>query len=265
MVIDPQQVLAYLGLPAEQPSLDYLNALLDRWSRRIPWESVSRIARHKTQATPADYARLPDRYFEQALTQGTGGTCFESNLSLWSLLSALGFTATLHFCDMEGEIVNPHCALIVRLEGQPYLADVGYPIPTALLLQPDQPTQVQTAVYRFAATPETGARWRIRRISGMYESLAFVVKGDAIGEAAFHERLLRDHEPNGLFLNQVIVQKMMDGYMLRYSDDKGLIQRTVGMETPIPLTPDEQADLPVTLSARFGMDAALLRTVLSRV
>lgn len=256
-------VLDYLGLPAAPPSLDYLNALLHAWSRRIPWESASRIARHRSPGTPADYARLPDHYFEQALTQGTGGTCFESNLAMRSLLSALGFQASLHFCDMEIDIVNPHCALIVQLDGQPYLADVGYPIPTALPLDPEQPTQAQTAVYRFAAAPEQGARWRIQRISGEYESLAFVLKGDAVDDAAFHARLLRDHEPDGLFLNQVIVQKMMDDHMLRYSDDKGLIRRTVGTEIPVPLTQAEQADLPAALASRFGMAVDVLRAALA--
>lgn len=261
-VIDHRRILAYLGLSAAPPSLAYLNALLDGWARQIPWESASRIARHRAPGTPHDYARLPDRYFEQALTQGTGGTCFESNLALRALLMPLRFQASLHFCDMEGDFVNPHCALIVRLDGQPYLADVGYPIPAALPLKPDQPTEVETAVYRFAASPEAGARWRVQRISGGYESLAFIVKAEAIDEAVFHARLLRDHEPDGLFLKQVIVQKMVDGAMLRYSDDKGLIRRTVGAETPVPLTPDEQADLPAALSARFGMDAAVLRAAL---
>lgn len=261
-MIDHARVLAYFGVAAQPPSLAYLNTLLDRWPRCIPWESASRIARHRARGTPADYARLPDRYFEQALAQGTGGTCFESNLALRSLLTPLGFTASLQFCDMEGETVNPHCALIVQLDGRAYLADVGYPIPAALELLPAQPTEVQTAVYRFAAAPEAGARWRIRRISGGYEGLAFVVKGEAVDETTFHTRLLRDHEPDGLFLTQVIVQKMVDSHMLRYSDDKGLIQRTTGTETPLPLAPDEQADLPAALAARFGMDAAVLRAAL---
>ena len=51
-----QNVLKHLNVQSAKPSLDLLDKLVKAWSERIPWESASRIARHRDSGTPADYA-----------------------------------------------------------------------------------------------------------------------------------------------------------------------------------------------------------------
>lgn len=264
MSIPTDTILQHLQLAHQPPSLGYLNVILAAWSAHIPWESASRIARHQQDGTATDYARLPAAFFADALDYGTGGTCFETNLSLRALLGELGFNSTLHFCDMETPTINPHCALMVHYEGSTYLADTGYPVPAALRLDKVETTHVTTPAYRFKAIPHHHQRWEIRREAAGYESQGFVLKGEPIDEAAFQTRLIRDHEPDGLFLNEVIISRTTGAGMLRYSEEKGLVIRTQQAEVTVPLLPEEQANLPQTLSQRFEMSAQILTIALNR-
>lgn len=259
------RVLNHLHLNPEAPTRDALDRILVAWSERIPWESMSRIARHQRHGTPEDYARFPNAYFDHAVKQGTGGTCFESNLALRALLNTLGYSVSLAFCDMEKSDSNPHCTVIVQLEEAHYLADVGYPVAGALLLDDQQTTQIETPVYTYWATPTANARWDIHRTSGDYRSLSFVVKGKPIPEADFIQRLIRDHQPDGLFLHNAIVARTIGGVMLRYSEDRGLVKRSheIG-EVTVELTESQQASLPAYLAALFQMDEEVLRTALYR-
>ena len=265
MSLPVDAILTHLGLLHEPPSAAYLDRLLAAWAARIPWESASRIAVHQQPGAAHDYARPPERFFADALRLGTGGTCFESNLALRALLEALGFEATLHFCDMRTATVNPHCAAIVPLDGALYLADVGYPVAGALPLDPAATTELETPSYLFRAIPQDGRCWQVRRTArNGYDDQAFVVKGEPVGGETFFARLLRDHEPDGLFLDEVIVSRTGPDGMLRYSEGVGLVRRTPDGEFPIPLSDAEAADLPRTLARLFALDEGVLRRALGR-
>lgn len=261
--IPSQAILQHLKLELYQPNKAFLDQILKAWSRYIPWESASRIARHrKPEDSPAHYARFPADFFTNALQYGTGGTCFETNLALHHFLRDLGFSSTLHFCDMEGSISNPHCALIVTVEDTAYLADAGYPVPAALPLIPDQNTQIETTVYQFVAEAQGQNTWQIWRKAAAYEAKAFAIKAEVISESDFRMRLIQDHEPDGLFLDNVIISRTNDEDMLRYSQDRGLVRRRFQAEEFLPLSEVEQADLPATLARLFHFDEGLLREAL---
>lgn len=264
MSIPTSAILEHLNLTSEAPTLDYLHKLLTAWSSRIPWESASRIARHLESGKPADFAWFAEDFFINAIQYGTGGTCFESNFASRSLLSELGFNCTLHFCDMEKEEPNPHCAVVTAINGKRYLADVGYPISSPLELRSDQPTAVTTPVYHFEAIPQSNNGWEIRRSAGDYEGQAFVLKGNPVDEDIFRERLLQDHQPTGLFLDEVILSRTTQDCMWRYSEGRDLVKRTITSEEFITFSPEQQADLPTTLSRLFNYDRDIIETALNR-
>lgn len=267
MSMNVTEILAYLGVECQPPTLDFLNALLFAWAKNIPWESASRMARHSqsSSAAPEDFAWLPDTFFPKAVELGTGGTCFESNLAQKALLDELGFESTFAFCDMNPDWENPHCSLIVTLDGERYMADAGFPVPAAMRLDPQQTTTADVPVYRYHAIPTSDERWRIERTSGAHHEQIFTIKGAPIERANFMARLLRDHEVDGYFLNEVIISQMAEAndHILRYSDGKGLVRRIVGAEESIPLSAEEQADLPTTLAGLFDMDEQILAAALA--
>lgn len=264
MSIQIEAILQHLNLSKEEPTLDYLNQILAAWSNRIPWESASRIARHQQVGDPEDYAWFAKEFFQNAIQYGTGGTCFESNFAFRTLLLALGFECSLHFCDMEKEKPNPHCAVVATVDEIQYIADVGYPISSALELNVEESTVVATPVYHFKALPHNNNHWEVRRQAGNYESQAFILKSNPIEENTFRERLLQDHEPDGLFLNEVILSRTTNTCMWRYSKSKGLVKRTLDSEEMIELSSEQTADLPNTLAKIFDYDREIIATALNR-
>ncbi len=269
-------ILAHLELTAldrgepdrtllDRAGRELLDRVLLAWSARIPWESASRIVRHQSPGAPEDYARGPERFFADALRFGSGGTCFESNGALLALLEALGFTARIVFCDMDDDdVTDPHCALIVALDGESWLADVGYPIPAALRLDPTAPTSVETPVYRYTAEPLESGEWEVRRTSGSWGGFCFRVRPAAIDPAAFQARLVRDHGPDGLFLEEVILHRVDGDQVWYFSEHRGLVRRTAGREDPLHITDLARPHLDAVLSRFFRVDRALIRAALTR-
>ncbi len=260
MVTD--RILSSLKIERAEPSAAYLSALLRAWSEHIPWESASRIARHKAPAAPYQYARDADRFFDDALTLNTGGTCFETNTALKALLDSLGFESTFALCDMDhSSVANPHCALITTIDGVRYIADAGWPLPTAIPLA-DRPVTGEVPVYRYHVDPMPDGRWRVWRQSGDFTQDCFYLKPTPVPADTFRARLVRDHQEDGLFLNNVIIHKLIDGRMLRFDQTKGLIERAPGAEHDIPWTAEQAADIPAALTDIFGMDTGILRQAL---
>ncbi|HRF95512.1 MAG TPA: hypothetical protein PLZ51_09970, partial [Aggregatilineales bacterium] len=64
---------------AQPPSLAGIDALLGAYTRTVPWESISRIARKATSARLEDAPLMPSNFWASAISYGTGGTCYESN------------------------------------------------------------------------------------------------------------------------------------------------------------------------------------------
>ena len=106
-------VLSYLGVPAAPPTLDLIDTIVTAYTRTVPWESAFRIAKRARTPDTADCPRWPDEFWTDALTRGGGGTCFESNYALFSLLRALGYEGYLTINNM-GETVGCHAAIVLR-------------------------------------------------------------------------------------------------------------------------------------------------------
>ena len=81
--------------------------------------------------------------FDKLVTQGRGGFCYEANYGLAMLLRALGFEVDLLAARVyDGDKLAPpfdHQLLQVRLDGQPWIADVGFGDSFQLPLHLDAP------------------------------------------------------------------------------------------------------------------------------
>ena len=87
-----KRVLSCFGLSAcPPPTLETLQQLVTRYTRTVPWESASRIARRARQTESADCALLGEAFWESHFERGSGGTCYESNYAFFGLLRWLGF------------------------------------------------------------------------------------------------------------------------------------------------------------------------------
>jgi N-hydroxyarylamine O-acetyltransferase len=100
----------------------------------------------------------PEVIFDKLVRRQRGGYCFEQNALLASMLTALGFRTRLVLGRVTYGATTPrprgHLAVLVELDGQRWLADVGFggygliePVP----LVPDAPQAAGGEVYQFSA------------------------------------------------------------------------------------------------------------------
>ena len=156
-----QRILRHFGLPTDPPpDLSTLLQLVERYTRTVPWESASRIARRARHESAADCAVLGAAFWESHFEAGSGGTCYESNYAFWGLLRQLGYAGYLTLNDM-GEHVGCHSAIVVRLDGRKWLVDVGLPLHAALPIPVSGASETDSSFFRYTMQAQTINRYAI--------------------------------------------------------------------------------------------------------
>jgi arylamine N-acetyltransferase len=151
------RVLAKLDI-ASGPTLDLfgLNRLYAAYSSRVPNDNVQkRIWLTGDRATPVTGGD-PNRFFDDWLDHGTGGTCFAANGALCALLRAIGFDARRISGSvlMEGiEQDGNHGSVTVRLDGTEYLVDAQLAAFKALPLVPGVFASTGEGIHDIRAVP----------------------------------------------------------------------------------------------------------------
>ncbi len=151
-----------------RPNLDgYFARIGYRGPRTPTLATLQAIVQHHTQAIPFEnlnpFLRLPVKLDLETLQQKLvynrrGGFCFEQNGLLRQVLLALGFQskplgARVVWNRPPGDLPpRSHMVQLVMIEGQPYMADVGFGgmTPTApLRLEPDRVQETPHEPFRF--------------------------------------------------------------------------------------------------------------------
>ncbi|MBT8484805.1 MAG: arylamine N-acetyltransferase [Phycisphaerae bacterium] len=245
--------LAHLGLAAGPPTVERLTALVAAYPRRVPWETASRIVYGPVDGrTPF---RSPTRFWRDAIDLGTGGTCFESNRAVAALLATLGYDVTLTINDMD-EHAACHTAMIARIDGERWLADLGLPVHAVLRLDPDAETTAESPFHDYAARPAGPRRFDIMRTHHP-RPRCFTLHDDPVALPDYDEATRADYGPGGLFLDQLIITKVIDGRSWRYRGDEQpqTLEWFARENSGVRCVP---ADPVPTLGRHFAMDGDLL-------
>ena len=212
--IDTTGVLRFLGLRREVPSLDYLARIQTAMKTRVPWETASRVVRAHRVQNQQERPRRPAEYWQRAIIDRTGGTCFESDYALWALLRELGFDARLHINDMPSQsLTRCHAAVTVGLDGERYLCDVGLGMrlrePLRLPAEIGGETRITGDNY-----DQTLRRLSADRFEVMNEGLAGPRQGQlyelvdrVVDVEEYDARVVEDYGEGGLFLDGVTVAR----------------------------------------------------------
>jgi arylamine N-acetyltransferase len=218
--------------PREEPTLDYLRRLQLAFKHHVPWESASRIVRAASVARQQDRPRRPAEFWQRAIIDGTGGTCFESDYAFGELLRSLGYTVEYRINDMPDEdAVACHAAVVVTLEGARHLSDVGLgsPIecPLPLDIEGEQIVEGETERYRLRPGPaNTVALSREGARDDQENAPMYLLVDRPVSDDAYDARVVEDYGERGLFLDAVrLTRWFVDGTALRYSPGRGLIER----------------------------------------
>ena len=220
-------VLNYLQVPPQTPSLAYLDQLMTAYTRRVPWESASRIAKRSITANLVDCPRFEQEFWQSAIANGTGGTCFESNNAFFWLLQALGFDAYLTINDMRDQI-GVHTAIIVRIDGEQYLVDAGFPVHLPLPLNPRKPTFRTTPHHNFFAFPgktsDGATYYRIER-DNHPKPYCFTLHDRLINIHEYRQATTNDYDLDcGLFLDRIIITRVIEDRIWRFGSESAPYQ-----------------------------------------
>ena len=122
--IDVDAYLKRIGLEQDDPTLAYLRKLHFAHIHKIPFENLDI---HYSQKIQLDYTEI----FKKIVEKGRGGFCYELNGLFYHLLYHLGYECYVTSAQMKTEMgeFDPHFGhmmIIVKLEDQPFLVDVGF-------------------------------------------------------------------------------------------------------------------------------------------
>lgn len=250
-----QRVLAALHVQPGPPDTALLDSLVAAYVRRVPWESVFRIARRARTERTADCARWPEEFWTDVLERGGGGTCFESNYAFHALLLTLGFEVDLTINDMHGH-VGCHTALIARVGGERWLVDVGYPLHVPLRLA-DAPTERESHIHTYRAVPDGVGKYTITR-DRHPEPYIFTLIDQPVDEATYRAALQADYGPDGLFLDKVVIVRIVNEQLWRFNSAEPpahLQHFAEGQRVNHPI----EGELSASLAAHFGLDRAIVQ------
>jgi arylamine N-acetyltransferase len=214
-----KDILDYLDCSTKAPTLRYLNRLILAYIRKVPWESVSRIIKRHTTLETKNCPRLPKEFWIEAIQHGFGGTCFESSLAFYSLLTTLGYEGYLTVNDM-GDSRGCHAAIVLFLDGQKYLVDITIPVHAAVRIDPQKTVRRKTAMFDYTLYPVSENKYEVGRSHRSTKNL-FTLVDVPVRLPAYIATVEDDYkETTGRFLNSVVMVKVIDGRAQRFFSDQ---------------------------------------------
>ncbi|GAB4516288.1 MAG: hypothetical protein OHK0046_21380 [Anaerolineae bacterium] len=255
-------ILDYLGVSRMPPTAASLDALVAAYTRRVPWESASRIVQHSQTPALAERPRWPEQFWQTAIEKGTGGTCFESNYAFFSLLQTLGYSGYLTINDMR-DMNACHTAIVINLNHQKTLVDVGLPLHAPLLLNPDKTTKRETAFHTYTITPDAANHYVIER-DRHPRTDCFMLVDTPVPEDAYCAATTQDYDTNGLFLDRVIIVRVVEGQVWRFQDEGApyVLETFVEGYKRYAFLGDEMDAAADKLARKFDMDRETIYTAL---
>lgn len=257
------RVLSYLGYTLAKPSTQALNSLLIAYVQKVPWESVFRIAKQQRTHRQEERPRWPEEFWLDAINYGGGGTCFESNYAFLALLRALGYEGYLTINDLGHEQGN-HSALVLLLNGQRRLVDVGIPLYTSIRLYETQSTRVDSYFHTYIAHPQGDRRYTVERTNHPNRAL-YTLLDRPVADAPYRLAMIQDYGTQGRFLDRVLINKVIEGKVWRFDSS----DRPLRIEAIEPTNKTEIL-LPASLLARrlasyFAMDRMIVQLALDSI
>ena len=212
-------ILNYLGCPPKAPTLRYLNQLIRAYIRKVPWESVSRIIKRHVTPKTKDCPRLPEEFWSDTMQYGFGGTCFESSLAFYSLLTTSGYEGYLTVNNM-GETRGCHAAIIIIVDGQKYLVDNTIPVHAAIRIDPQKTVRRWTALFDYKLRPISENIYEVE-CSHRPSKYLFTLIDVPVNLPDYLAIVEDDYtETNGRFLKSVVMVKVVDERAQRFFSDQ---------------------------------------------
>lgn len=249
---DTTDILQFLECTPGKPGIRQLNRLIQAYVRKVPWESVFRIAKRAATPDQSQCPRWPQAFWRDAICSGGGGTCYESNYAFFHLLQQLGYRGYLTINDM-GDVRGCHAAIVVQLQDRKVLVDVGIPLLVALPIHPNQATHRPTWLHTYTVQPDGPNRYQILRSRHPKPNI-YTLNDIPVDDAAYRQIVEQDYGEAGQFLDRVVLVKIIGEQLWRFnSSEQPYRLEAFGKDDrqEIPVPPEA---LPGMLANKFQMD-----------
>ena len=257
-----EQVLAQLQVAPAAPTVALLENLIAAYIRKVPWESAFRIAKRARTAQTADCPRWPLEFWQDNIQKGGGGTCFESNYAFYSLLLALGYDGYLTINNM-GDSIGCHTAIVLHLDGQKWLADVGIPLYAPLLINAQETTTRATPFLNFAVRPNGRNHYQIERWPHPARNV-FTLIDNPVTDTVYRAATTADYDTDGLFLDKVIINKIVDEAPWRFNSSEQPWRLNHFMDG-VRTDREWEGDTATAVATHFYMDSSIVRQALEHL
>ena len=203
-----------------------LNAIYQAWVMKIPYDNLRKriIKHHYPEETPAPISA--ERFFNDWLNDGIGGTCWEMQEALYCLLSDLHFStrfvlASVHQGDFQRTPYN-HGTLVVAAEDDSLLFDpslmLGQPLPlrSHSVMHPTWRSEMQRAdrgwCVRWQPLCHPPVECYLLQLNASHaevrrQRLLATGSGDHPFNAASYLRLMRDDTILGLVQGEQVIRQ----------------------------------------------------------
>lgn len=256
------RVLHYLDCPSLKPGTQALNNLINAYVQKVPWESAFRIVKQRSTPVLADRPRWPEEFWCDAIGKGGGGTCFESNYAFLALLLSLGYEGYLTINNMA-EFIGSHTAIILWLQGQKRVVDVGIPLHKSLLLHTNQVTRSVAYFHTYFVQPKGEELYEIKRTNHLKRNI-YTLVDQPISNQRYRMATTQDYGEQGLFLDRVIITKVIEGKVWRFTSDHRLHLEVFDRKSKTEILLPESL-LARRLARHFDMDRVVIEAALAAV
>ncbi len=247
-MIPLEEILEALELPRSEPGIGYLQALFARFNERVPFETASKIVRNAEVSNPAEKPRRPELFWAGHLDSGAGGTCYARVAALDALLGDLGFVRRIALGRVQSDF--DHAALLVMLEGEEWICDVGFPLPVLLRCAGGE---TESALGALRVTSESRG-WRIELLGGVPEGpRELEVFAAAVPSEELERRWRETYRSDSRFLAAVSLRREKEGRTISFAQGEVRVD-DLHSRTRMPLT----APRAPLLEEQFGIARELL-------
>ena len=252
-----QSVLRRFGLPQDMPAnKGTLEQLLDSYTCIVPLgERLAHCAPRAASCT-GGLSGFRREFWDSMLANGAGGTCYESNYAFLGLLKQLNFEGYLTINDM-GASIGCHSAIVIWLDGQKHLVDVGLPLYAVLPFPAAGSEAIESPYFRYTIKEVDENRHMITRHPHP-RCDAFLLVDEPVADEDYCAITIHDYRhEGGQFLGEIVIHKVIDGQLWRFnSDDRPLhLQQFIdGQRRNHPL----DGDVVAQLSDAFEMDREIV-------
>ena len=253
----------------------YLERIGHGWNVRPDLETLRSLHRAHVEAIPFEALDVqlglvpsmePDAIFDKLVGRRRGGWCYEMNGLFGEALQQTGFEVTRVSCGVMRHVggeerMGTHLALLVRLDGEDWLADVGFgssliePIPLAEARHDHRPFAVGLS------RTEDG-HWRFSEHSSG-DAFSFDFRAEPADEALMAEKCRwQASAPDSNFVLNFVAQKRAGERHIALRG-KVLTERSPEGETRRELA--DADEFATVLADTFGIEHPEVRSVWPRV